>query len=230
MKLKELSSSTSWSIAFTETMVVILVGGGFSGAGIRWHSPILILMSIVSSWILIQFFLKLRHSNWQEFGFQRPKSWPQTLGWAIIWTIVLHALIHFILKPLISQWLGAEPDISQFDSVRGNLLALLFILGIVWTTADFGEEMIFRGFFLNRLAALGHNRAVAWVLAILFSSIFFGFGHSYQGEAGIILTAIVGFFFCIFYLLSGKNLWITILIHGLYDTSSFIILFLNLDR
>lgn len=77
------TTSTSWAGNLMEIIVVILVGGSFLGAGTRWHNPVFILMSIVISWTLIHFFLKARHSNWQEFGFRRPKSWPQTLGWAL---------------------------------------------------------------------------------------------------------------------------------------------------
>jgi hypothetical protein len=124
----------------------------------------------------------------------------------------------------------SEPDISRFDPVRGNLLAFLFSLAIVWTTAAFGEEMIFRGFFFNRLAQLGPGQAFSWIMALLLSSVFFGLGHAYQGMAGVVLTTIAGIFFGLIYLVCGKNLWVPILVHGLYNTSAFLILFLNLDR
>jgi len=217
-------------LTFLELLAVFVVGGGFLLSGTQTENPFLILMSIIGSWFLIHFFLKLRQSSWQEFGFHPPQSWPQTLAWAIGGTITFHLVIGLVIKPLISGWLGTEPDTSRFDPVRGNLLALLFVLFVVWTTAAFGEEMIFRGFFLNRLQELGAKKPFSLGLAILLSSVFFGLGHSYQGLAGVILTTIVGLIFCLFYLLSGKNLWVTILIHGLYDTSAFIILFLNLDR
>jgi len=64
----------------------------------------------------------------------------------------------------------------------------------------------------------------------LLSSVFFGLGHAYQGMAGVVLTTIAGIFFGLIYLVCGKNLWVPILVHGLYNTSAFLILFLNLDR
>ncbi|RLE01995.1 MAG: CPBP family intramembrane metalloprotease, partial [Candidatus Aminicenantes bacterium] len=108
--------------------------------------------------------------------------------------------------------------------------AFLFALAVVWTTAAFGEEMIFRGFFLNRLARLGRRRPFSWMIALLFSSVFFGLGHAYQGVAGVVLTALAGLFFGLIYLACRQNLWVPILVHGLYDTTAFLILFLNLDH
>lgn len=218
------------STILVELLVVIMVGGSFLAAGTRWQNPLFILLSIICSWLLIHFFLKVRRSSWAEFGFHQPSSWGLTIAWGLGGTVALHILIGLIFKPLITHWLGVEPDISRFDPVRGNLLALSFMLLVVWTTAAFGEEMIFRGFFLNRINELGTKNPLSLIIAILISSVFFGLGHSYQGLAGIILTTIVGLVFCGFYLLSGRNLWVTILIHGFYDTSAFMILFLNLDR
>ena len=114
--------------------------------------------------------------------------------------------------------------------LRGNVTALIFGLIVVWTLAAFGEELIFRGYLMNTLARILGNKKEGWIFACIINSILFGLGHTYQGISGVILLAIVGLLYALFYLGSGRNLWVPILMHGLYDTSAFIVIFLGLDK
>lgn len=197
--------------------------------GTKLMNPLFILGSIMIAWFSINFSLKLRRSNWNELGLRKPSNLPMTLGAAVLGTLSLHILTGVIFKPVVIKLVGRPPDLSSFDAVRGNLPALVVGLGLVWTLAAFGEEMIFRGYYLNRIAELGENKKPAWAVAVLISSVIFGFGHTYQGEAGILLTGLAGLVFSSAYFLAKKNLWVPILMHGFYDTSAFLILFFNLD-
>ena len=91
------------------------------------------------------------------------------------------------------------------------------------------EELIFRGYLMNTIARILGHRKGRWVMACLINSILFGLGHTYQGISGVILLGIIGLLYALFYLGSGRNLWVPILIHGLYDTSAFLVIFFNLD-
>ena len=53
-------------------------------------------------------------------------------------------------------------------------------------------------------------------LALLISSVIFGFNHLYQGAGGVAGTAIAGFLFGLLFLLTG-NLVLPILFHGVID-------------
>jgi membrane protease YdiL (CAAX protease family) len=101
---------------------------------------------------------------------------------------------------------------------------------VVWTLAAFGEELIFRGYLMNTLARAFGNKNLGWIFACFINSILFGIGHAYQGISGIILLGLVGLLYALFYLGSGRNIWVPILIHGLYDTSAFLVIFFNLDK
>ena len=73
---------------------------------------------------------------------------------------------------------------------------------------------------MSRLArCLGGGR-LAWLASLLLSSAVFSMLHLYQGPAGVAITGFVGLLFGIVYLVSGRNLWIGILVHGLVDTAS----------
>lgn len=103
------------------------------------------------------------------------------------------------------------------ESLHGNSMVLRW-LGIIWTYAAFGEEISYRGYLLNRVADLGSHSRTALVIGLLWSSVMFGFAHWYQGPAGIVSSAVTGMVFGGAYLLTGRNLWVAILAHGLSDS------------
>jgi hypothetical protein len=65
------------------------------------------------------------------------------------------------------------------------------------------------------------------VIGLVFTSIVFGLVHFYQGLGGILGVGFVGLVYGIVYLVSGRNLWVTIIAHSLTGTSYFIILYLS---
>ncbi|MGE5693406.1 MAG: CPBP family intramembrane glutamic endopeptidase [Candidatus Zixiibacteriota bacterium] len=63
-----------------------------------------------------------------------------------------------------------------------------------WTLAAFGEEMVYRGYLLNRAADLGNRVPFAWAAGLFLTSIMFAFGHYYQGVTGMVDTGIFALF------------------------------------
>jgi membrane protease YdiL (CAAX protease family) len=94
-------------------------------------------------------------------------------------------------------------------------------------TIRFFEEIIFRGFLINSISSLIPQKK-GLLIAIIISSIIFGYLHSYQGVSGQILTGITGLFLCILYVKTNKNLWLCILTHGCINTISLTVLYYNL--
>lgn len=179
----------------------------------------LLLLGSASLW--------LRGSGWRAIGLQRPKSWVKTLAWSVGLGIASQALDVKIATPLLARITGQAPDLSNFRSMIGNVPQLLLWLAVTWSIAAFGEEMTYRGYILNRAAdAFGRARP-AWIFAAILSSALFGLAHHYQGVAGVIDVAVFAFIPVIAYLLSGRNLWIPILAHGIGDTIGFVLIFFH---
>lgn len=115
---------------------------------------------------------------------------------------------------------GLAPDVSRLDFIKGNLPALALMLAVSWTTAAFGEEIVFRGFLLNRAAGLDAG-AQDWVLVVILGqSILFGLAHAYQGIGGVIVTGILGLALGVLTVLAQGDLWPAIIVHGLINTVS----------
>jgi membrane protease YdiL (CAAX protease family) len=81
-------------------------------------------------------------------------------------------------------------------------------------TAGVCEEVLYRGFMLWYL---GHYLGI--LPAVLVAAVIFGIGHAYQGPRGIALTAAVGGFLALVYLVAG-SLYPGILLHALMDIHS----------
>jgi membrane protease YdiL (CAAX protease family) len=78
-------------------------------------------------------------------------------------------------------------------------------------TAGVCEELLFRGFMIWYL-----QHWLGLIPAAIVSSVFFGFGHLYQGLKGVLQTGLVGAFMATVYLVSG-SLVLPMLIHALMD-------------
>jgi uncharacterized protein len=52
---------------------------------------------------------------------------------------------------------GKPPDLSNFPAVRGNLKLALVMIALIWILAAFGEELVYRGYLMNRVADLGRG-------------------------------------------------------------------------
>ena len=104
-----------------------------------------------------------------------------------------------------------------------HLKEILTSLALVWTFAAFGEELGYRGYLITRAADIGNRSKLAYVIAMLYVAVLFGFGHWYKGPAGVVDSAYSGLVLGGVYLLSGRNLWAPILAHGLSDTFAVIV-------
>src|SRR5262249_2934020 len=96
-----------------------------------------------------------------------------------------------------------------------------------WTLAAFGEELVYRGYLMNRVADLLPRAQRSWICSLVLISIVFGLAHAYQGSTGIIEEGIAGAALGAMYLLTGRNLWIPIIAHGACDTIDAILIYLG---
>jgi membrane protease YdiL (CAAX protease family) len=176
--------------------------------------------------------LRLRGQRWADVGLRGGITLRRVLVVTIMSTAGL-LILTAVLESLLSAATGSKPDVSKFDVLRGNVAVLIVGLCLVWTSAAFGEEMLCRGFLMHSLHDLfgrGRNSRLSWALALLLSSAAFGAAHAYQGAAGMILTGLIGLGFGLVYFASKRNLWPAILTHGLFDTLSFLVVFLSWDK
>ena len=171
--------------------------------------------------------LKLQGSSWRDIGLSRPQSWMRTLLFGL-GTLVGAILVINVVTAIALNLPGVAaepPDVSRFNPMENNLPLLLGYLVLAWTAIAFGEEMLFRAFLTTQLTRLFHNTNANWALATLGSSILFGLAHYQEGLVGMLSNGAFGFLLCVMYLMTGRNLWVTIIAHGLLNTLRFVLVF-----
>jgi uncharacterized protein len=123
---------------------------------------------------------------------------------------------------LATRGFGWPPsDHGRFAAVAGDPAKLAGYLAVAWTTAAFGEEVLFRGFLQSRLRAMFGATLGAGALAVLVQAAVFGLAHAYQGPTGMLVTATLGAVFGAL-MLRLRNVWPLVLAHGLVDTASLV--------
>jgi uncharacterized protein len=171
--------------------------------------------------------LRLRKLRWRDVGLQRNESWPRTILIGLAAGAGIELLELFVTQPLLVRIIGKMPDLSTFELVRHNAKLLVLALVFSWTLAAFGEEMVYRGYLMNRMAGLGGNSRVAWVASLVLVNILFGSGHIGQGTTGMIENMIDGALLGLLYLSRGRSLAAPIIAHGVTDTIDCLLLFLG---
>ena len=179
-----------------------------------WGIPLALLAIWLISW--------LKKVGWSDFGLDRPESWSKTIKLALLAMLVVQ------IVGTLQFFLSKSPqDLSSYQEAMTPWRLLRWIL-ISWTTAGFGEEIIWRGFFMKQIARLfDEQKRSSWVIGLVLTSVGFGLVHFHQGPGGMLGNGFLGFVYGIFYLVSGRNLWVTIIAHGLTGSITFILLYLS---
>ena len=211
--------------AIMDTLLLLTVGAGLLLAGLWIPDGTLgerLALPLRTALVLLLLTWLLRRSGqgWGAIGLRWPDRPWRAISIALL-GYVLIATVATVLLSMVFPAMGWPANtIDAFAHLRGNTGEYLYWLLIAWSCAAIGEELIFRGFLLNRLErAFGGGRA-AMLAAVLIQAVVFGLSHAYQGPGGIWLTGITGLLLGGVYLLSGRNLVVCILLHGLVDSVS----------
>lgn len=171
--------------------------------------------------------LRLRGLRWRDVGLARPDNWLMALCIGVLAGLGMEALELFVTQPLLMKVTGRKPDFSDFHALHGNLKLLLLGLAFSWTLAAFGEEMVWRGYLMNRLAGLINRSRLAWVTSLILVNAVFGAAHRYQGITGVLDEALMGILLGLIYLASRRNLASVIVTHGVADSADALLFFIG---
>jgi len=111
--------------------------------------------------------LRLRRMQWKQIGFTRYRTWTTTFRLGIACGVALELFDLLGKQRLLTRLLGKPPDLSGFPAVKGNLKFALLMIALIWILAAFGEELVYRGYLMNRVADLGRGSRVAWIVSLL---------------------------------------------------------------
>jgi membrane protease YdiL (CAAX protease family) len=145
----------------------------------------------------------------------------RTIGSDILFGIMLGVVLLIVtalINPVISKYF-VRVQVVEFgilaEGLKSNVIYLLLWFGpVLWIGVAAFEE-ITRVILLERLWKLSENKVFKSAL-IIFTSVFFGYMHAYQGMAGVVSVAILSIVSGYFYMINGRVVPL-IIAHGLFD-------------
>ena len=172
--------------------------------------------------------MRLQKEPASTIGLGKPAHWKSTVLFGLLFGIGLELFAIYVTTPLFSSWTGNPPDVSALSDIEGNLPALLFFILLSWLLGAFGEEICFRGFLMHRLSGLMNFSRTGWIIALIVSSVLFGWGHTEQGVSGWIQEGLSGLWLGLLFLGFGKNLYVPIIAHGTSNTLAFVLIYFGM--
>jgi membrane protease YdiL (CAAX protease family) len=178
-------------------------------------------------WLLILGWASLyfRKVGWRGVGLKWYRSWTTTIEIGLGCGVLLELFELFVSQPILVRLIGKKADLSLFRDLTGNLRETALYILLVWIVAAFGEEMIYRGYLMNRVADVLDRTRKAWIVSLIVVHIVFGLAHSYQGLTGVIDEGLMGVLLAVIYLRTGRNLAVPIVAHGVQDSIDLILIF-----
>lgn len=153
----------------------------------------LIRLSKTPYWLVLAWLsLRFRGLRWRDVGFSLPSDWRRLALLGVGVGAAMEALELFVTQPLLVRMTGQYPDLSVFAGAVGNAPELLLMLAGSWILAALGEELVWRGYLLNRLADLLGRTWRGWALGFAVMGVAFGLAHAPQGFTGVAENVIDG--------------------------------------
>jgi membrane protease YdiL (CAAX protease family) len=205
-------------------VAAVIIWGGWAVAGdglfarqaVVWAANVAMLVTI---WLG----LRARGQTWSDLGLSREHIDLRRIAGLVLRSIavLVFALAAFVAAAVMTANLapsGGSADLSGYAYLQGNLPMLLLALAGVYVVSSLGEEVVYRGFLMTRIAEMGQGSKSAWATAVVVSSIVFGAAHFGWGLAGVIQTTAMGLALALSFLVVKRNLWVLVLAHGYLDT------------
>ncbi len=153
--------------------------------------------------------------GWSELGVR----WPDRAGWltGIVVVVVLAVCVLSVRAMRNGALRNAGLETGALRSV-GSLLPRTPSERRLFTatalTAGIAEEVVYRGFGIAVLVAIGPS--LPWWAVVVLAGVAFGLAHAYQGTAGILTTGLLGAVLAAVYFDTG-SLLIPVFLHALID-------------
>jgi len=207
---------------FGAGFLVLFVGLKFAGENMVakqaavWLANIAMISGVIIS-------LRTRGEGIEHVGVQRietsTRAGIKLFGASLL--AFLLAISGFVVGSIIMANITGIPesaDMSSYDFMSGNLPVLILVLAGVLVASSFGEELLYRGFLITRIAEILGGEKRAWLIAAAISSVAFGLAHYEWGPMGMVQTTFMGAALAFAWFKSKRNLWVVILAHAYMDT------------
>ncbi len=210
--------------AFSQIIVIVV-----AALVLRGHSPLFTLPSSLAAWLVVPLALIalglmwLAGDSWRSLGFGQP---TEPLARWMIEGVVAGVLCGLVAAGLLIPLLNQGEGVTS-GALTGDVTYLITSLILRGAIAAVAKGLAYRAFLLNRLEILLGSSRSAVALAIIIAAVVFGLSSLDQGLATVSIVTVVGLVFNLLYYWSRRNVWSSILAHGTYNATLFVLVFLG---
>lgn len=179
--------------------------------------------------ILFFVWLVLKHNGetFSDIGFRFKSFHSRAALIGSMAAVAILSIMQLLVFPVLEHFIELEStDIGLYDFIKASKAQYLLIVVMGWLIGGFYEEIVFHGFIFTRLEQMIPGR-YATVLSFVVSCILFGAYHLQMGSGGAFNALMVGGVYQGLFLYFKRNLWASIICHGVYNTMVMTLIYLG---
>lgn len=168
--------------------------------------------------IIVWLYLKKYDEKFSDIGFSFKSFRLKSLVVSSIAAVLIVSFMQLVFFPILEQFMTFEDtDVELYDFITKNKWNYIFMVLMGWLIGGVYEEIVFHGFIFTRLEKmLSGNYSTA--LSFIITSLLFGVYHWQLGPLGAINAFFVGALYQTLFLYFKRNLWYSIVCHGVYNS------------
>ena len=170
--------------------------------------------------ILLITWLALKYSKetFSDIGFSFKRFEPKSILIGSLVAVVTLAFMQLIFFPAL-EYVATfeEKEVGLYDFIRESRWQYYFLVLMGWLIGGLYEEIVFHGFIFTRLEKMIKGK-YAIHASFIVTALIFGFYHFQLGALGLINALLVGSVYLALFLFFKRNLWYSIICHGVYNT------------
>lgn len=160
---------------------------------------------------LVVFFTWRNRESLREIGLRMDRSALREIGLGAALFIPFYFGATWLEQFFVHIGLSVPKDFSPI-AIPSPTVSQIILGTVLVAVVGFSEELIFRGYLIDRFRHAGTGTA----MAVILSTAIFALGHGYEGTAGVATVSVMGLVFAIVYLWR-KSLTASMTLHFLQD-------------
>lgn len=179
--------------------------------------------------ILILVWLVLKHNGetFSDIGFRFKSFHARAVFIGSIAAVAILSIMQLVVFPVLEHFIELEStELGLYDFIKASKAQFVIIVVMGWLIGGFYEEIVFHGFIFTRLEQMIPGK-YATVLSFVVTCILFGAYHLQMGSGGAFNALVVGGVYQSLFLYCKRNLWASIICHGVYNTLVMTLIYLG---
>jgi len=171
--------------------------------------------------------LKNNGEKFSDIGFRVSSFTVRAALIGSIAAVAILSIMQLLVFPVLEQFVEFEStDVGLYDFIKASKAQFLIIVVMGWLVGGLYESIVFHGFVFTRLEKMIPGK-YATASGFVVSCILFGAYHLQLGSAGAFNALVVGVVYQGLFLYFKRNLWATIICHGVYNTMVITLIYLG---